>query len=203
MWSLFGANAELADTVGTVLGELGAESRLRGVAQPLLGDHQTPEAKATADATSDDLEWADGIIFTSPSHTGLPSAAIKLFIDEHHEEAVAGAFLNKSFTAMATSAFAHAGQERVVDDLNAVAAAWGLVVVAPSTANAELNKLDGNPYGLSFVLEHGKLADAAATHAVLTAHLRRFIAVTDALVPLHTELVPASAAPLQAKDVFG
>ncbi|MFM9378791.1 hypothetical protein, partial [Gordonia sp. VNK21] len=126
---------------------------------------------------------------------------------QDHDAAVAGAYLNKTFTAMATSAFAHAGQERVVDDLNAVGAAWGCVLVPPSTASATMNKLDGNPYGLSFVLAHGKIADTAVAAEVLSEHLSRFVAITDALAPVRA--VGGSASPDQpghqpprAADVF-
>ena len=109
---------------------------------------------------------------------------MKAFIDANHEAAVNGKYLNKTFTGMATSGFAHAGQERVVDDLNAVAAAWGCLVVTPSTANPDLNRLNGNPFGLSFVLQHGKIADVDVVTQVLKIHFKRFVAVTEALTSL-------------------
>jgi len=207
--SLFGANAQLAALAQAVLRDLGAEVRLRGVKQLVLEDRMAAEAKSMTEATQEDLAWADGLVFTSPSHTGLLSASIKAFIDENHEVASTGAFLNKTFTAMATSAFAHAGQERVVDDLNAVAAAWGCILVPPSTVDATINKLDGNPYGLSFVLAHGAIPDVDAARDVLRVHLGRFVAVTDALAPLRQERgaadgrprIPARP-PLRAVDVF-
>lgn len=210
--SLFGANAELAGLVESALGAAGAEARIRHVREVALPDDVQPSAEVGEFATADDLAWADGFIFSSPSHTGLPSASIKAFIDENHNAAVAGAFLNTTFTAMATSGFTHAGQERVVDDLNAVGAAWGCVIVPPSTANPVLNKLDGNPYGLSFVLSHGKLPDADVAAQVLAEHLTRFVAVTEALAAVrparqaaHTDAAIAAPAhtPANAADVFG
>ncbi len=182
--SLFGANAELAALVEPVLNDLGSEARLCGVKQLVLEEHMAASAKSAGEATKDDLAWADGLIFTSPAHTGLLSASIKAFIDENHDDASKGAYLSKTFTAMATSDLAHAGQERVVDDLNAVGAAWGCVLVPPSTANATINKLDGKPYGLSFVLKKGAIADVDTTREVLHAHLERFVAITDALAAL-------------------
>ncbi|WP_424465857.1 flavodoxin family protein [Pseudoclavibacter helvolus] len=179
--SLFGANAQLAGLASEALSAAGAEVRMRRVAEVALpGDVQTA-AEGAAVADTADLEWADGFVFSSPAHTGLLSASMKAFIDQHHDAAVAGRFLDTTFTAMATSGFAHAGQERVVDDLNAAAAAWGCVIVPPSTANPVINKLNGNPYGLSFVLEHGKLADAALAEEAISAHLARFAAVTAAI----------------------
>jgi NAD(P)H dehydrogenase (quinone) len=97
--------------------------------------------------------------------------------------------------------FAHAGQERVVDDLNAVGAAWGCVLVPPGTANTVINRLDGNPYGLSFVLEHGRIVDVDVATEVLGAHLGRFAAVTDAVATLRRPA--ARLAPPTAAEVLG
>lgn len=191
--SFFGANAELASLVEPILVSAGAEVCVRRAEQLTPDGHARVYAgidlgdaheQAAPPATGDDLVWADGIILSSPSHTGLLSSAMKDFIDTHHEAAVAAKFLNRTFTAMATSGFAHAGQERVVGDLNAVAAAWGCILVPPSTANADINTLDGNPFGLSFVLEHGKLTSVDNVQIALTAHLTRFVAVTAATEPL-------------------
>jgi NAD(P)H dehydrogenase (quinone) len=205
--SFHGANVELAGAVESVLHGLGAQVRTRSVREVLLRENQKTAERAFARVTADDLAWADGFVVSSPSHTGLPSASIKAFIDEHHAQAIAGAYANKTFTAMATSEFAHGGQELVVGFLNAAAAAWGCVLVPPSTAYPEINKANGNPYGLSFVLVNGRVADAKATESVLRAHLARFVAITDALASLRMGRPPdhgtETRTPLRAADVFG
>ncbi|GGM63129.1 NAD(P)H-dependent oxidoreductase [Dactylosporangium sucinum] len=182
--SLFGANAQLAALAEAALGAAGADVRVRRVREVALTGEEQAAAEGAQIATGADLTWAEGFVFCSPSHTGLLSASMKAFIDQHHDSAAAGAHLNKTFTAMATSGYAHAGQERVVDELNAVGAAWGCVIVAPGTADEGLNVHNGNPYGLSFVLEHGRLPGSAETTGVLRRHLHRLVAVTDALAPL-------------------
>lgn len=178
--SNFGANLTLATILENVLHGLGATTRIRRVET----NPSNPELAAVDHATAEDLEWADGFVFSSPSHTGLLTAAMKTFIDTHHDAAVAGKYLNKTFTAMATSGFAHAGQERVVDNLNAIASAWGCILVTPSTANADLNRLNGNPFGLSFVLQHGKISDIETTEEVMKVHFKRFVRITKAIAPL-------------------
>ena len=60
--------------VEPVLNDLGSEARLRGVKQLVLEEHMAASAKSAGEATKDDLAWADGLIFTSPAHTGLLSA---------------------------------------------------------------------------------------------------------------------------------
>ncbi|GAA4261798.1 flavodoxin family protein [Dactylosporangium darangshiense] len=182
--SLSGANAMLAGLAASALGATGAEVRVRRVPEVAFPGAVQPAADGVKAVSADDLAWADGFVLSSQSHTGLLSASIKAFIDAHHDAAVAGSYLNKTFTAMATSAFAHAGQERVVDELNAVGAAWGCILVPPSVASARLNVLNGNPYGLSFVLEQGRIPDTDAAREVLDAHLHRFAAITDAMVAL-------------------
>lgn len=189
--SLFGANARLAELTGDVLERLGAEVRLRRVPEVVFADHVQPSAKTESLASAEDLAWADGFVMGSPSHTGLLSASMKAFIDTHHDAAVAGDYLNKTFVAMATSGFAHAGQEGVVGNLNAAAAAWGCLVVPPSTADSTINALGGNPYGLSFVLERGKVSSPESVVWLLEAYFARFIAVTKATATLRSSQTPA------------
>lgn len=200
--SLFGANAALAALAASALADAGAEVRVRRVREVALAQDVQPQAEADELVSGADLDWADGFVFGSPSHTGLLSASMKAFIDEHHDAAVAGRHLDKTFTAMATSGFAHAGQERVVDDLNAVGAAWGCILVPPSTADATLNALDGNPYGLSFVLSHGALAAGDTAVQVLSRHLARFVRITDAVRPAAPAAGPAHTVPTIA-EVLG
>ncbi|MGU3575311.1 flavodoxin family protein [Brucellaceae bacterium C25G] len=178
--SNFGANMKLAQILAPLLEGFGANVRIRRV-EPHAPSSELSKLEY---ASAQDLEWADGFVFSSPSHTGLMSAAMKSFIDTHHDAAVNGHYMNKAFTGMATSGFAHAGQERVVDDLNAIAAAWGCLVVTPSTANSDLNRLNGNPFGLSFVLEHGKIANPEVVAEVLSIHFKRFVEVTSILSAL-------------------
>lgn len=175
--SQFGANLALAKLVETKLSSLGAKVRIRRVEI----ETSLPALAEIPYAISEDLKWADGFVFSSPSHTGLLTAAMKSFIDLHHDLAVNGAFLNKTFTAMATSGFAHAGQERVVDNLNAIAAAWGCLIITPSTANSTLNQLNGNPFGLSFVLDHGKIPEIENTNKAIDIHFTRYFSITKSL----------------------
>ena len=200
--SVFGAGAQLADLAGESLGRAGAQVRVRRVTELAFPEHQHANTQRAPVVTADDLAWADGFVFCSPSHTGLLSASMKVFVDQNHDHAVAGAYKDKTFTALATSSFAHAGQERVVENLNAIAAAWGCILVPPSTANLTINKHDGNPYGLSFVLPKGRLEDLDTVSDVLDAHFGRFVRITEQLHPAPVE--PEAPTPIPtAADVFG
>lgn len=201
--SLFDANAELAEDVEATLTGLGAQVRVRGVKQIVLAESQKAMAAAHPIATAEDLDWADGYVFTSPAHTGLLSAAMKAFVDENHDDAVAGKYLNKTFTAMSTTGFAHGGQERVVDDLNAIAGAWGCLVVTPSTGNTRLNQLVGDPWGLSFQVEEGALPVGNQIQETLRIHLRRFVELTECLLPQIRRNTPTQVPRNMAADVLG
>src|SRR2546423_4057525 len=81
----------LAQAVAAGADEAGAEVRLRHVeelASELMisqnqywGRHRSQVADAPV-ATLDDLEWADGVAFGSPTRFGNVAAQLKQFIDE-------------------------------------------------------------------------------------------------------------------------
>jgi multimeric flavodoxin WrbA len=87
--SLFGANTTLAGLAASALGATGAEVRVRRVREVALLDAVQPAVDGAKVASGDDLAWADGFVLSSQSHTGLVSASIKAFIDEHQDAAVA------------------------------------------------------------------------------------------------------------------
>lgn len=199
--SLFGANADLASRCEKVLTEAGATVRVRGVPQLVLSQHETPAAKEFPVATTDDLIWANGYVFTSPVHTGSLSASIKAFVDEQHDGATSALFSNRTFTAMATAELPHSGQETVVNQLNMIGTVWGCVVVAPSTAYPSLNREDGNAYGLSFTLEKGKLPENITPQ--LTGHLTRFVELTEALAKGQTARQAQSSTAAGSRHTIG
>lgn len=178
--SIFGANAALAKRAEGILHSLGADVRVRGIPQVVLAQYESELAKTAPKASRDDLEWADGFVFLSPVHSGTYAASVKAFVDNHHDDALSGAFLNKTFTAMVTAELEHSGQEAAAIGLNEIAAIWGCLAVTPSTAQNDLNLLDGNAFGLSFTLRKGKLPEGI--DEVLHAHLSRFCDVTQKLV---------------------
>ena len=211
--SIFGANAALAAQVKKVLEEEGAEVRVRGVPQLVLGQYEAEAAKEYPKATQADLEWADGYVMTSPVHTASLSASLKAFVDEVHDGAVSGKYEDRAFTSMVTADLTHSGQEVVAKQLNNIGEAWGCLVVAPSTASPTLNAEDGNAFGLSFTLEKGKLPPGIAP--VLTEHLSRFVRLTEALAsarrPRHAggpeesdqEIVAETADPSAPRHTIG
>src|SRR5215470_3567476 len=90
-YSQTGTTHKLAQAIEEGAKSAGAETRLLRVKETVPGEvyGQIPNWKehleATAhiaEATNDDLEWADAIIFGTPTRYGLPSAQLKNFIDQ-------------------------------------------------------------------------------------------------------------------------
>jgi len=109
------------------------------------------------EATNDDLEWADAIIFGTPTRYGLPSAQLKNFIDQTGALWAKGALVNKIGSSFTTTATAHGGQEQTILSLNTPFYHWGMLIVSPAYVEASQFE-SGNPYGASFTSNNAQLA---------------------------------------------
>ena len=107
------------------------------------------ESSDVKEATNDDLEWADAIIFGTPTRYGLPSAQLKNFIDQTGALWAKGALTNKLGSSFTSAATAHGGQEATILSLNTIFYHWNMIIVAPGYADP-IQFAAGNPYGASF-----------------------------------------------------
>ncbi len=164
-YSATGTTYQLARGIEEGAKEAGAEVRLRKVHELAPEEavasnegwaaHKL-ETQDVAEAALDDLEWADAIIFGTPTRYGLPSAQLKQFIDSTGGLWATGKLLNKigsSFTSVATL---HGGHETTITAINNIFYSWGSIIVAPSYADP-IQFQAGNPYGVSFVSNNGAL----------------------------------------------
>ncbi|MGC2236880.1 MAG: NAD(P)H:quinone oxidoreductase [Pyrinomonadaceae bacterium] len=115
------------------------------------------EIKDIKEATNDDLEWADAIIFGTPTRYGLPSAQIKNFIDQTGGLWAKGALVNKIGSSFTSTATAHGGQEQTILTLNTPFYHWGMLIVSPGYVEASQFE-SGNPYGASFTSNNAQLS---------------------------------------------
>lgn len=112
--------------------------------------------KDVAEASNDDLTWADAIIFGTPTRYGLPTAQLKQFLDQTGGLWAKGALVNKICSSFTSTATAHGGQEMTIVNLNTIFYHWGALIVGPGYADP-IQFQSGNPYGTSFTSENGKL----------------------------------------------
>jgi NAD(P)H dehydrogenase (quinone) len=153
----------LARAVAEGAEEAGAEVRLRHVeelASELMisqnqywGRHRSQVADAPV-ATLDDLEWADGVAFGSPTRFGNVAAQLKQFIDQAGRLWQEGKLADKVATAFTSSQTPHGGQESTILALNNTLYHWGMLILPLGYTEQEVFAAGGNPYGTSFTSAH-------------------------------------------------
>jgi NAD(P)H dehydrogenase (quinone) len=179
----------LAQAVAEGAEGAGAEVRLRHVeelASELLisqnqywGRHRSEVADAPV-ATLEDLQWADGIAFGTPTRFGNVAAQLKQFMDQAGALWQAGELADKVGTGFTSSQNPHGGQETTILALNNTLYHWGMLILPLGYTVGEVFAAGGNPYGASFVSGHtvtGPDAHARAVARYQGQRLARFSAV--------------------------
>ena len=110
-------------------------------------------------ATSDDLLWADCIIFSSPTYFGNVATEFKNFIDMQGEIWSAGKLKNKLVTAMTTASCMHGGHEATIKNIYASMMHWGAIIVPLGYDDNLPLSCGGNPYGSSVTIEDSRMIE--------------------------------------------
>lgn len=152
-YSLHGHVELLARAVGA-----GAESvrntevRLRRV--PDLGDAK-PLPRPVDEATLDDLRWADGIAWGTPTRYGVMATPLKRFLDGMVDVWKRGDLEDKPAGVFTSSATIHGGQESTILTTMVPLLHFGMIFVGtPYVQNPQIMTADavgGSPYGPSTV----------------------------------------------------
>jgi NAD(P)H dehydrogenase (quinone) len=158
-YSATGSVYRLAEAVAEGARDAGAEVRLRRVVElapeaaiasnPAWVQHRE-ETTGVEVATLDDLDWADGFAFGTPSRYGAPAAQLKQFIDSAGSLWHEGKLSDKAVTTFVSSAEQHGGQEATILSLNNVFYHWGSVIVPLGYTDDVVYAAGGNPYGTSW-----------------------------------------------------
>jgi NAD(P)H dehydrogenase (quinone) len=141
----------------------GAEVRLRPVAElseeqlisvsQYWGRHRS-DLEDEPVAQVEDLEWADGIAFGTPTRFGNVAAQLKVFLDLAGELWQEGKLIDKVATSFTSAQTEHGGQESTLLALNNTLYHWGALVVPLGYTVHEVFNGGGNPYGASFTSGH-------------------------------------------------
>ncbi|MFF2848780.1 NAD(P)H:quinone oxidoreductase [Streptomyces sp. NPDC058001] len=137
----------------------GANVRLRKVAE--TAPPEAISAKAdwsrhlqdtadVAEATGDDLGWADAVLFGTPTRFGNPASQLRAFIDTLGGLWFQGGLADKVYSAFTASNTLHGGQESTLLALANTFYHWGGIIVPPGYTDPIQFK-SGNPYGTSHV----------------------------------------------------
>lgn len=168
-YSSTGNNYQMAKWAKEAAEELGAEVRIRKVQElapieainsnPLWKNHYE-ETKDVPVATSEDLDWADAIIFSTPTRFGNVASQMKQFLDQQGGLWAQGKLVNKVVSAMSSAQNPNGGQEATVLALYKTMCHWGAIIVPPGYTDASIFKAGGNPYGTSATIgQDGKMVD--------------------------------------------
>lgn len=161
--SRYGTTLALAKAIAEGAGSEGAEVRLCRV------DIHEPEFSVDADredfvaaqaeyrdlprATADDLAWAQGIVWGSPTRYGLMSTPLRAFIDEVAPLWRQGALIGKVGAAFTSTGGMHSGNEMTLLSLLLPFMQHGMVLAGVPHSVPELVRTTkgGSPYGASVV----------------------------------------------------
>jgi len=131
-------------------------------------------------ASLDDLEWADGIAFGTPTRFGNVAAQLKQFMDRAGHLWQQGKLADKVATSFTSSQTTHGGQETTILALNNTLYHWGMVILPLGYTVREVFAAGGNPYGASYTTGHtvtGPDEHALAVARYQGQRLARFAAV--------------------------
>lgn len=157
-YSSTGINHQMAKWAEEAVKEAGAEAKIVRVAEtaPEAAIAQNPawekHYQATQDvpvATSEDILWADAIIFSMPTRFGNMPSQIKQFIDIQGGLWAQGKTANKVVTAMSSASNPHGGHEGTLLNFYTSMMHWGAIIVTPGYTDASAYTSGGNPYGAS------------------------------------------------------
>lgn len=168
-YSMTGTNYQLSKWAEEAALEVGAEVRLLKVQElaPIEAVNSNPvwkklteDTKDVPFATSEDLVWADAIIFSSPTRFGNVAGQIKNFMDQQGGVWAEGKLMNKVVSAMSSAQNPHGGQEQTIQAIYTTMMHWGAIIVAPGYTDPAIFKAGGNPYGTSVTVgENGMVED--------------------------------------------
>ncbi len=189
-YSRSGVTEALANAIADGARSSGAEIRLRRAREFVSAEvmSRAPGWKEAADAmnqkyeapTEADAEWADAIIFGTPTRFGNASAELKAYIDSLGGLWFQGKLNGKAGSAFGSSSTPHGGNESTLISLYNPMAHLGLIIVPLGYADPAMFKA-GTPYGASSVSQNKALPPTADDLEVARFQGRRVTAVAQAL----------------------
>lgn len=173
-YSSTGTNHSTAGAVAEGARAAGAEVRVRLVAEtaPEGAIAGNPAWKAFVERSAGepraelaDLEWADAIVFGSPTRFGNVAAQLKAFLDTAGGLWFQGKLANKVYAGFTSAQNAHGGQESTLLALYNSIYHFGGYIVTPGYTDPLVYASGGNPYGVSVTAGGGGPSEADLAHA--------------------------------------
>jgi NAD(P)H dehydrogenase (quinone) len=191
-YSRSGTVERLARAVAEGAESEGAEVRLRR-ARELIGHDimsSVPGWKESAEAmnarypapTPEDAEWADAVIFGTPTRFGNVSSELKAYIDGLGGLWAQGKLVGKAGSVFAGSGQQHGGNETTVVSLWNPLAHLGFIIVPTGYADPVMFAGAGSPYGASVISGHPPSGPSETELAVARFQGKRVTQVAKKLI---------------------
>lgn len=139
------------------------------------------QADGVAEAKPDDIEWADVVLFGTPTRYGAVAAQLKQFIDSLGPLWQRGALADKVYAGFTSTSTAHGGQESTLLTLYNNVIHFGGIIVPPGYTHPS-KFVDGNPYGASHMAGQGDHPVDDTTRQAVTHETERAISVAAKLI---------------------
>lgn len=178
-YSAYGSTHAMAQRLAKTAEAEGSEVRLRHVRETAPREaYESQEVwkahvEEIADgpfAEPDDLDWADVVLFGSPTRYGHVTSQLQAFIDTLGPLWSQGRLADKVYTAFTSSQTKHGGQESTLLAMHTTFAHLGGIIVPPGYTD-QLKFNDGNPYGVGKVT--GQSADLDDDDLAALDHLAK------------------------------
>ncbi|WP_100398993.1 NAD(P)H:quinone oxidoreductase [Bacillus sp. FJAT-44742] len=188
-YSSTGTNYKLAQWAEEGAKEAGAEVKLFKVSEvapkeaiesnQAWKDHYEA-TKDVPEASLEDLEWADAIIFSMPTRFGNVPSQLKQFLDSTGPLWANGKLVNKVVSGMSSAQNPHGGQEATIKALYTTMMHWGAIIAAPGYSDPVTFAAGGNPYGTSVTVDQNgemkeDVKDAVKHQAKRTATVAEWV----------------------------
>jgi NAD(P)H dehydrogenase (quinone) len=199
-YSRSGTTEALACAIADGARAAGAEVRLRR-AREIVSPEVMAQAPGWADQaeamnaryeapTEADAEWADAIIFGTPTRFGSVASELKAYIDCLGGLWFNGKLNGKAGSVFGTSSTPHGGNESTLISLYTPLAHLGLIIVPLGYADPAMFK-SGTPYGASSVSNNVAAPPTEDDIEVANFQGRRVAFVASALAAAHITETPA------------
>jgi NAD(P)H dehydrogenase (quinone) len=190
-YSRTGSVEKLATAAAEAAREVGADVRVRRAREVVDAAAMTKvdgwtESAARQNAlyeapTHDDAEWADAILFGTPSYFGAMATEVKNFLDQLGPQWKRGALAGKVGGAFAAASWPHGGSEVVTLSLYAPMSHLGMVIL-PTGYTDEAMLEAGSPYGASTIVGKENQPPRSEDLDAARHQGRRMVAIAGALI---------------------
>lgn len=178
-YSATGHGTNMAQRLAQAGESAGAEVRVRHIAETRdpATFAQNPAWAANYQATKDlpaatgaDIEWADAVIFGSPTRFASTAGPFQAFMDSLGGLWAQGKLADKVYAGYTSSQTLHGGQETTLIGLYVSLMHWGGILVPPGYTDP-IKFADGNPYGVGHVTGANNQDDLGETTLAALDHL--------------------------------